>query len=118
MKGSRTMVNAFFVTLLMHLPFVLIFGGLSYFIVHWCLRRQTFCNIIRIALLLSLLLLVVGLIYGVLRFNGLIIFPEDNYNSYNWFDSSYRDNGFKYIYCCGSVIVGIVVAYILSKRRT
>lgn len=111
------MVKAFLVTLLLHLPFVLIIGGFSFFLALWFLRQQTFCNFIRIALLISLLVFAVGMLYGVLRFSGLIVFPEDNFNSYNWFDSSYRDNGFKYIYSCGSMIVGIVAAFILSKKK-
>lgn len=112
------MVKAFLITLLLHLPFMLIIGVISDFLVRWSLRRLSSRNFIKIVWLLSLLVFTSGMFYGVLRFGGFVVFPEDNFNSYNWFDSSYRDDGFRYICYCGSVLAGIVKAFFFQNRKS
>jgi hypothetical protein len=46
------------------------------------------------------------------------MFARDNTGSYNWFDASWRDNGFNYIYRCGIAFIGIIAAVMSVKRNT
>ena len=73
--------------------------------------------VVRAGFLLCLAMLTAGIIYGVLRFSGTVMFAADNYISYNWFDTSWRDDGFKYIYGCGTVFMGFVTAFLLETRN-
>ena len=106
------MFKLFIVTLLIHLPLLLILGGISFGIARWSLQRYDFGKPLKLAFLLLLFALTAGILYGILRYCGMITFANDNFGSWNWFDSSYRDDGFKYIESCGSAFTGIVAAII------
>lgn len=112
------MFQLFIVTLLIHLPLLLILAGISFGIARWSLQRYDFGRPLKLAFLLLLLALTAGMLYGILRYCGIIIFVDDNFGSWNWFDSSYRDDGFRYIERCGSVFAGIVTAVMLHCKKT
>lgn len=72
-------------------------------------------TIIKAAMLVISAAAVIGILYGSLRFAGVIAFPSDNTMSWNWFDASWRDDGYRFIYPCGCVLIGFASA-ILSER--
>ena len=112
------MLKLLICTALMYLPIALPCGMLCFFVARWCLQRknQITVSIVRTGLLLCFIILTVGIIYGTLRFSGTIMFADDNTISYNWFNSSWRDDGFGYIYKCGVAFIGIGAAVLLEKR--
>lgn len=111
------MWKLFIVTLLIRLPLLLIAGGISFGITRWSLQRYDFGKPLKLVLLLLLFALAAGILYGILRYCGIIIFANDQSGSWNWFDSSCRDDGFQYIVNCGSVFTGIVTAVILHCKK-
>ena len=111
------MTKLFFITILLYFPILLILCGVTCGVARWCLSKQNTYKLLRTIVLLCGLLSVVGIIYGILRFSGVIIFSSDNYISYNWFDSSYRDDGYQYISNFSSVLAGIVIAYLLERKK-
>lgn len=113
------MFKLFICTALIYLPIAIPCGMLCFFVVRRSLQQEN--RIVRIVVragfLLCLAMLTAGIIYGVLRFSGTVMFAADNYISYNWFDTSWRDDGFKYIYGCGTVFMGFVTAFLLETRN-
>ena len=75
------MAKVFFVTLLLHAPIILMIGGFCFLLARWSLRRQVFNKLIKAMLLLCLIAFSIGVVYGIMRFSGLIIFADDNFNS-------------------------------------
>ena len=106
-------------TALMYLPIALPCGIFCFVVAHWSLQQKN--KVVRLVVktvgLFCLIALGTGIIYGILRFSGTIMFSSDNTISYNWFDASWRDEGFDYIYKCGTAFIGIITA-VLSVKRT
>ena len=107
-------------TALMYLPIALPCGILCFVAARWSLQQKNKAVrlVVRPVGLFCLIALGMGIIYGVLRFSGTIMFVSDNTSSYNWFDASWRDDGFNYIYRCGTAFIGIIAAVISVKRDT
>ena len=105
-------------TALLYSPLALLWGALGFFAVRWSLRRKNKVvrRIVKAGLLLCLAALTAGVLYGILRFSGTIMFADDNTISYNWFDASWRDDGFEYVYKCGIAFV-VIAAAVLSERK-
>lgn len=105
-------------TALLYLPLALLWGVLGFFAARWSLRRKNkvMRRIVKAGFLLCLAAMIAGVLYGILRFSGTIMFADDNTISYNWFDASWRDDGFEYIYKCGAVSV-VIAAALLSERK-
>ena len=112
------MVKLLILTLWIHFPLLLILAGISFGMAQWIIGRHGFGRPFKLAFLLLSLALTAGMLYGILRFCGIILFANDNSGSWNWFDSSYRDDGFRYLERCGSVFAGIVAAVILHCKKT
>lgn len=93
------MLKGIIITALIYLPIALPYGMLCFFAARWSLRRKNrlIRFITRTGSLLCLTILTAGIIYGILRFSGTIMFADDNTISYNWFDASWRDDGFGYV---------------------
>ncbi|MDY3281597.1 hypothetical protein [Dysosmobacter sp.] len=111
------MMKLLILTVWIHLPLLLILAGISFGIAQWILERYGFGKPFKVAFLLLSLVLTAGMLYGILRYCGIILFPNDNSGSWNWFDSSYRDDGFRHIARCGSVFAGIAAAVILHCKK-
>lgn len=110
------MLKLFFMTALMQLPFGLFIGGASFLLSKGLLkfRHPAIAAITKLVILLASFAATIGLVYGLLRFNGVITFPTDNFVSWNWFDASYRDEGFALMYFCCSALIGISSAILVK----
>ena len=93
------MLKLFLVMALMFLPLSVPYGILCFAAARWGLQRKTlrFRRGVRVCLLIGLALLAVGMAYGLLRYCGVLVFPND-------------DPLFHYLYMCGTVFVGILAA--------
>ena len=113
------MFKLFIQTALINLPIAIPCCMLCFLVARWSLRQENRIVrvVIRVGFLLCLAILTAGMIYGALRFSGTIMFATDNGISYNWFDTSWRDDGFNYIYGCGTVFVGFVTAFLFETRN-
>ena len=110
------MLKDVFLTSLIGLPIALPLGMATFGVIRCCLKRYE--RTVRFVCVLVLLALVVGMAYGFLRFSGMILFPNDNTISFNWFSASWRDDGFRYLYGCSTFAVGIAAALHYSKEKT
>jgi hypothetical protein len=113
------MFKLFIGTALLYLPLAVPCGMLCFIVTRWSLRRKNriMRRILNTGILFSFMISAAGIVYGILRFSGILIFAKDNTVSYNWFDASYRDEGFKYIYSCGVLFLSLVIAG-LSQRSS
>lgn len=113
------MFKLFMQTALINLPIAIPCCMLCFLVARWSLWQENRIVrvVIRVGFLLCLAILTAGMIYGALRFSGTIMFATDNGISYNWFDASWRDDGFNYIYGCGTVFVGFVTAFLFEIRN-
>ena len=110
------MLKLFLVTaFIVYLPFSLIFGMVSFIFFKWLLKYRRHA-MIKLAMLLISVALISGILYGSLRFAGVIIFPSDNTISWTWFDTSWRDDGFGHIYPCGCVLIGLASAILVERN--
>lgn len=113
------MLKLFIGTALLYLPIAIPCCILCFGVVRRSLQQKD--RIVRIVaragFLLCLAVLTAGMIYGALRFSGAIMFATDNQISHNWFSASWRDDGFKYLYGCGTVFAGFVTAFLLERRN-
>ena len=100
---------------LLRLPIAIPLGMAAYALLRMLLRR--FHRITQVGCTLALAVLGVGILYGILRFSGVILFPEDNSWSVNWLDDSWRDDGFQYMYGCGISTVAILAALHAEKKK-
>jgi len=98
---------------LFNLPLSIPLCLISFSVTRWGLRKANskLQTLTRFVLLLCMSILTIGIVYGVLRFTGLILYVDDNTVSYNWFDASWRDDGFEYFYWCGMALLGILAAH-------
>ena len=109
------MIKELLVTALIGLAVSLPLGLATFCFSRWGMERSRVLQIVCSALLF---LLAAGMVYGVLRFNGAIRFPNDNTVSFNWFDASWRDVGFKCVYGCGTFAAGLAAALHSVKKQT
>ena len=102
------LVTAFII----RLPQALLIGGLCFLFAKVLLmfKHPVIAAIVKLALGLASFAAIAGLLYGVLRYGGVITFATDNTMSWNWFDASWRDDGFPFIYYCSFALIGIVLA--------
>ena len=110
-EGGR-MLKLFLVMALMFLPLSVPYGILCFAAARWGLQRKTmrFRRGVRVCLLIGLALLAAGMAYGLLRYCGVLVFPDDDPSSIHPFNSSGGDEGFQYLYMCGTVFLGILAA--------
>ena len=111
------MLKDLIVTVLLLLPLTLPCGLFFFVVARWSLQREGLIvqKMVRAGILCCSIMLIVGIVYGVLRFSGILVFATDTAVSYHWFFASYRDEGFKYMYGCG-IPLWIIVAAVLSQR--
>ena len=74
----------------------------------WCLNKRR--RALQIALWLLLTAMAMGIVYGLLRLTGAVLFPGDNTYSVNFFDASWRDDGARVLLACGAPFVAISAA--------
>ena len=112
------MLKLFLVTALVLLPLSLPCGALCFAAARWGLRREDphLRRAVKICLRIGLALLAGGMLYGLLRCSGALVFPYDDFSSVHFFDSSGGDEGFRYLYMCGTVFLGILAA--VRRERT
>ena len=93
-------------------PIMMLCGIIPFLLIRGCLRCKyhTVQTIMMILSAVALLLSVAGMVYGVLRFSGSLLFSYDNTNSYNWFDATWRDDGFRWFCICIPAFAGIIAA--------
>ena len=94
------------IELLLELPWLAIFGMTTWVFVRWCVKwkaGRVLCGIV-------LLGLSAGLIYGLLRAAGMLLYPDDNYMSWNFFDSSFRTEGVQLAVPCALELAVVLVA--------
>lgn len=74
------MLKLFLVMALMFLPLSVPYGILCFAAARWGLQRKTlhFRRGVRVCLLIGLALLAVGMAYGLLRYCGVLVFPDDD----------------------------------------
>ena len=98
-------MKLFLVEALTYLPLSLPCGILCFAAARWGLERKgpRIRQIVRVCLLIGLALLAAGMIYGLLRYCGVLVFPDDDFSSVHFFDSSGGDEGFQYLYVCGII---------------
>lgn len=113
------MLEQCMVKVLLGLPIAIPCGLACFAAAQWSFRLKSPAaqRVVRGGLWVCLAALAAGIVYGLLRFSGAVIFPEDNCFSCNWFNTSWRDEGFRYLYCCAVVLCGIGVAWRREKRR-
>lgn len=110
------------ITALLYLPISLPVGLLGYGVSEWVWRqeREPLRRITRVLLALGLIALSVSIVYGVLRFSGTILKPEE----IDWmgsgcnFDTCWQDNGFDHFYWCGVLLLGGLAGLRKAGRRT
>ncbi len=105
-------MKLFLVEALTYLPLSLPCGILCFAAARWGLERKgpRIRQIVRVCLLIGLALLAAGMIYGLLRYCGVLVFPDDDFSSVHFFDSSGGDEGFQYLYVCGIISLEILAA--------
>ena len=109
------MIKETIMTALLGLPITIPLGVAAYGLLRLLLER--FRRIVQTGCVLTLVLLGAGILYGVLRFSGMIVFPNDNSCSVNWLNDSWRDDGFRYMYGCGTFVVAILAALHAEKKH-
>ncbi|WP_409968473.1 hypothetical protein RFF05_00350 [Bengtsoniella intestinalis] len=107
-------MNLFLMTVLASAPLWMLLVIVVFLLARWSFSRHR--KLLRFPLGLLGCVAVVGMIYGLLRYNGVIVFADDTYVSYHWFGSSYGDEGYKYICISSSVLLGIGIAFLNHRR--
>ena len=81
------MLKLFLVMALMFLPLSVPYGILCFAAARWGLQRKTlhFRRGVRVCLLIGLALLAAGMAYGLLRYCGVLVFPDDDPSSIHLF---------------------------------
>ena len=109
------MLKDVFLTVLLGLPVSIPLAMAVYGILRLLLKR--FPGITQVGCTLVLVMLAAGMLYGILRFSGIILFPDDNTLSAHWFSASWRDDGFRSFYGCGTFAAAILVALHAEKKN-
>ena len=84
---------------------------MRYAVSRWCLKRGW-----RFICILALALLGAGVVCGVLRFTGIILFAGDDYMSYHFFGAGFRDDGFPNIFFGGALFLGTAAAFAAGRH--
>ena len=89
-------------------------GFPAFLLFRWCLRQNHwfFRGLVSVAALACVL----GCGYGVLRLTGAIILPGDNTYSFNFFDTTWRDDGAGLLLVYGGFIISIAAALVSARR--
>ncbi|MGI6029924.1 MAG: hypothetical protein ACOX7F_00290 [Eubacteriales bacterium] len=112
------MLQLFLSTALIDLPFAIPMGLLCFAVGRWGLRRCPAApGLVRGCFFLCFAALTAGMLYGMLRFHGVLLFPADNDFSYHWFGASWRDEGFQVLYGCGTALLGLAAAFLSERKR-
>lgn len=106
--------------MLVHLPIALPIGMLGYGLAEGAFRMKAgpLQKLMRALLILFLIGLSVGVVYGVLRFSGVIMKTGDNGMSVNDLDASWRDDGFDHFYWCGMPLLGALIGMLRGGKCT
>lgn len=104
--------------MIVKLPTALPIGLLCFGVFRWIYEQErgTFQRIARILLVLCLIVLSVNILYGFLRYSGVLLKPGDNGWSLNDLDGSWRDDGFDHFYWSGVMLLGALVGICKGKR--
>lgn len=109
-------------TMLIYLPIALPIGLLGYGVSGWVWRqeKEPLRKLLRVLLVLGLIALSVSVVYGILRFSGTILKPEeiDWMGSGSNFDTRWQDNGFVHFYWCGVPLLGGLAGIWKARKRT
>ena len=119
MISGLELLHLFLITFfIVRLPLTLLIGWVCFCYAKLLLmfKHPAIAVIAKLVLGLTSLAAIAGLTYGLLRWSGVIMFPTDNGISWNWFDGSWRDDGFNFIHPCSCVLIGIALA-VLTKRN-
>ena len=113
------MVKLVICTALVYLPIALPCGMLCFCVARWSLRRRRgdAHAWLKICVFAVLAILAAGMCYGALRFGGILRFAEDHEISYHWFGASWRDDGFRYLYGCGTGLAGLAAGAAFTKGK-
>ena len=113
------MLKAVILSVLTYLPAAAVGGMLCFLFARWILGRgkRAVRTVASAGILLCLLFLVAGMVYGGLRFGGVILNANDYASTLCHFDTSYRDAGFRCAYACAAVFVGIGAAFLHEKSK-
>ena len=103
------MLKLFLVMALMFLPLSVPCGILCFAAARLGLQRKSprLRRVVRVCLLIGLALLAAGMVYGQLRYCGVLVFPDDDPSSIHLFNSSGGDEEFQYLYMWGTAFLGI-----------
>ena len=85
-------------------------GIAAFHISAWCLNSR-----LNILVYFVLAVLGVGTVYGLLRLNGVIVFPGGHTWPVDFFDASWRDDGVRFLVLFGGTFSGTAAA--LFPRR-
>lgn len=102
-------MNLFLMTTLVSAPLWLLLVMVVFLLARWRLSRHH-------KLLRLFAVAVGGMVYGLLRYSGIIVFADDTSVSYHWFGSSYGDEGYQSICISASVLLGIGIAFLNNRR--
>ena len=111
-------IREFLFQTVMNLPAGLFLGGVCLLFSKGLLmfKHPVIAAIVKLALGLASFAAIAGLLYGLLRYGGAITFATDNTMSWNWFDASWRDDGFEFIHPCSCALIGIALAVLIERR--
>ena len=109
------MLKDVFLSALLGLPVAIPLAMVVYGLLRLLLKR--FHRTTQVSCVLTLMVLGAGILYGLLRFSGVIIFPHDQAISNNWFGASWRDDGFRKIYGCGTFAAAILAVLRTVKKK-
>ena len=116
-------MKLFFQIALFYLPFGGLNAVLCFLFFQWLLKNRRH-SAAKLTMLLGFAAAAAGLVYGSLRFGGVITFADDptylfSYSNISfWFDAFYQDDGFRFAYPCGTALIGfIAVAALEWKAR-
>lgn len=110
------------VMMLIYLPIALPLGLCGYGAARWGWRqeREPLRKLLRVLLVLGLIALGVSIVYGVLRFSGTVLKPEelDWMGSGRNFDTRWQDDGFVHFYWCGVPLLGALIGIFREEKRS
>ena len=120
-SGMDLLILFLMTSFIIRLPQSLLIGGVSFVFFTGLLKLLKFRHpaiktITKLVMPLISFPLIIGILYGSLRFGGVITFPSDHTMSWNWFDASWRDDGFEFIHPCGCALIGIASAILAEQN--
>lgn len=101
------------IALIRDLPWTLLIG-VVFFLFFTLLLKYRQPVITKLAMLVISIAVVIGLLYGLLRFSGVITYASDmnkNNTAYClWFDAFCQEDGYRFIHPFGCALIGIAAA--------